>query len=209
MLRRILVAHMSGVPTAVYSQSFSFLAGFFLLMPGATESIAYALLNAVARLLPGWYAADMAGMRCDLLVLEALIESHLPRVHAHAHVLGVPMALMFSGLLSAFFIGSLPADSVVRLFDAIGHDLLRDKDAPFFMLLGVSLAILRKSEPELLESNDLRSFKEAIMSKCNSWYDGDSLIAFAKDEINQIGARLIKLLQAQNKMKIEQLDQLE
>jgi hypothetical protein len=129
MLRSFCVLH----PALGYLQSENFVAAFCLLVMGrADETAAFWAFEAlVTRMLAGYYTCDMAMLRVDCDVLNALLAARLPRVARHLESMGMDMSLFLPRWLLCVFLNCFPADIVVRIWDCV---MLEADQAPRLLL---------------------------------------------------------------------------
>ena len=117
-LRRVLVAFAAHNPHIGYCQSLNFLAGYLLLFFGEEDAFWLMVTLVNTRLPPEYFTDSMMGLHVDLNVLNAVIRTHLPRLHAHLSGLSVDIRpISFPWFLSVF-IKTLPIESTLRVWDS-------------------------------------------------------------------------------------------
>ncbi len=200
-LRRVLRAFVRRVPATGYTQSLNFLAAFLLLQiperggirnsaqVDREEATFWLLCCVVERLLPDYYTSRLTGLQADTRVLEALVAQHptLHRVGANLERLGLSLSLVSTQWLMLGFIGILPTETTLRVWDLLLPLGPR-------VLLAAALAAMRLVEAELLEAE---SFEEAYLLLKNLYrptLDPDVFVRRLCEELRELpNARLCEL----------------
>ncbi|MDP2439487.1 MAG: TBC domain-containing protein, partial [archaeon] len=132
-LGRVLYALARHCPTVGYCQSMNFVCGFLLLL-GDEPEVFWLMDAVVQQLLPNYFSSDMLAIRVDQLVLASLVASALPMLHRHFQGLGFDLGIVSTQWFLGLFIGYLPTETVLRLFDAL---FFRGSSVLFVVALGV------------------------------------------------------------------------
>jgi TBC1 domain family member 8/9 len=120
------------------------------------EEPAFNLLSHISeRIVPGYFQESLAGIKLDQIVMQSLVETHLPKVAAHLQrYMGGCLLVCFEWFM-CFFGRCLPVDIVVRVFDW----LLLDESRALFV---TALAILSIFEEEILRFEAAPSLIETL-----------------------------------------------
>ncbi|KAI1456334.1 RabGAP/TBC [Annulohypoxylon moriforme] len=163
-LRRVLHAFAIYNPRIGYCQSLNFLAGLLLLFV-ETEEQAFWLLNIITRVyLPGTHETSLEGANVDLGVLMSSLRETMPHVWAKigGELDGTdavwpkswkhrrksestrlpPITLCMTAWFMSCFIGTLPIESVLRVWDVFFYEGSKT-------LFRISLAIFKIGEGEI------------------------------------------------------------
>jgi len=129
-LRRVLVAFSLHVPKIGYCQSLNFLAGLLLLF--MSEEKAFWMLYILTHThLPGTHEVNLEGSSVDQWVLMMSVRESLPNIWAKIggdldgsdfdpdSARLPPVTLCTSSWFMSGFIGSLPIESVLRVWDCL------------------------------------------------------------------------------------------
>jgi len=155
----------------------NYVALFLLRETGGCEEWAYNLLTALAEeVVPDYWSPSMISIQADMRVLNALVKRSLPQLHAHFEEIRLPLALFATQWLVSLFSYSLPPPTTCRIYDWLMLD-----GPP--VLLSVTLALLRRAEPDLVATDDLQSCAELLQNQAASAFDGDALVFAAQHEM--------------------------
>ena len=158
-LRRVLHAFSIYNPKIGYCQSLNFLAGLLLLF--MSEEKSFWMLNIITRIyLPGTHEVNLEGANVDLGVLMISIKESMPSVwtkitgelDGSANDLSQtmrlpPITLCTSAWFMACFIGTLPIETVLRVWDSFFYEGSKT-------LFRVALTIFKLGEQEIKAVND-------------------------------------------------------
>jgi len=159
-LRRILSAFALDHPRIGYCQSLNFLAGMLLLF--LPEERAFWLLHIITTdILPGTHEISLEGANVDLWVLMVLLKEGLPAPSWNKLGGGVgegkelrvdsvrlpPISLCTTSWFMSLFIGTLPTESVLRVWDCLFYEGSR-------VLFRVALAVFKLGEEEIRRISD-------------------------------------------------------
>ncbi|KAH7039632.1 rab-GTPase-TBC domain-containing protein [Microdochium trichocladiopsis] len=170
-LRRVLLAFAIYNPRIGYCQSLNFLAGLLLLFV-ENEEQAFWLLNIITRVyLPGTHEVSLEGANVDLAVLMAQIRDTMPAVwnkigseldgteaarpsrslrgkkKADLSTRLPPITLCMTPWFMSCFIGTLPIESALRVWDVFFYEGSRT-------LFRIALTIFKTGEPEIKAVKD-------------------------------------------------------
>ena len=152
-LRRVLCAFAIHHPRIGYCQSLNFLAGLLLLF--LPEEKAFWLLHIITtRYLPGTHDISLEGANVDLWVLMLALKDALPSIwdkiggEVHTSTTRLPpISLCTTSWFMSLFIGTLPIESVLRVWDVLFYEGSRT-------LFRVALGIFRLGESEIRGVSD-------------------------------------------------------
>lgn len=134
-LRRVLVAIAHYQPHIGYCQSLNFLAGLLLLFMNEERAF-WMLVIMIERIIPKVHAANLEGVHTDQGVLMMCIREYIPKLWA---IIGKsydgtvlpddkiltrlpPVTLVTSSWFMSVFVGVLPIESVLRVWDIIWYE---------------------------------------------------------------------------------------
>ncbi|KAL9117680.1 MAG: hypothetical protein Q9187_005782 [Circinaria calcarea] len=152
-LRRVLCAFAVHHPRIGYCQSLNFLAGLLLLF--LPEEKAFWMLHIITTsYLPGTHDISLEGANVDLWVLMLALKEAVPsiwakvggEVNATAQRLP-PVSLCTTSWFMSLFIGTLPIESVLRVWDVLFYEGSKT-------LFRVALAIFKLGETEIRNVSD-------------------------------------------------------
>ena len=152
-LRRVLSAFAVHHPRIGYCQSLNFIAGLLLLF--LPEEKAFWMLHIItASYLPGTHEISLEGANVDLWVLMLALKESLPGIWAkvggevNANTTRLPpISLCTTSWFMSLYIGTLPVESVLRVWDVLFYEGSRT-------LFRVALAIFKLGENEIKNVND-------------------------------------------------------
>ena len=158
-LRRVLRAFAAHNPKVGYCQSLNFLAGLLLLF--LPEEKAFIMLHIITTtILPGTHDVSLEGANVDLWVLMVALKSTQPAIWSKVgssdpgeDTLNMPstklppITLCTTSWFMSLFIGTLPIESVLRVWDVLFYDGART-------LFRVALAIFKLGEKRIAELKD-------------------------------------------------------
>ncbi|OTA55610.1 RabGAP/TBC [Hypoxylon sp. EC38] len=190
-LRRVLRAFAIYNPRIGYCQSLNFLAGLLLLFV-ETEEQAFWLLNIITRVyLPGTHETSLEGANVDLGVLMSSLREAMPNVWAkiggeldgtdvvwtkswkHRHkpesTRLPPITLCMTAWFMSCFIGTLPIESVLRVWDVFFYEGSKT-------LFRIALAIFKIGEGEIRAVGDPMEIFQVVQTIPRRLFDANSLI---------------------------------
>eukprot|EP01062_Namystynia_karyoxenos_P073911 TRINITY_DN70722_c0_g1_i1.p1 TRINITY_DN70722_c0_g1~~TRINITY_DN70722_c0_g1_i1.p1 ORF type:complete len:696 (+),score=264.09 TRINITY_DN70722_c0_g1_i1:108-2090(+) len=182
-LRRVLLAHAQTSPSG-YCQGLNFVAGALLLV--LPEEDAYWVLREISDgecFMQGYYSAGMYNCTLDQRVLRCVIDEELPGLTGHLQSLGISLADLSVRWFLCLFIDAAPIETVHRLWD-------------LFLLLGlpllfrVAVALLRRSAPKLMGTDDISSAILAMRDSTRRLCDPGPLLCAALQEKVTLGRLL-------------------
>ena len=154
-LRRLLRAFAIHSPRIGYCQSLNFIGGLLLLF--LPEEKAFWMLHLITRdYLPGTHEVSLEGANTDLWILMTLLKDHLPSIwnqmdsrdpHAANNTSTAaprlpPVSLCCTSWFMALFIGTVPIESTLRIWDILFYEGPRT-------IFRVALGIFRICGPEI------------------------------------------------------------
>ncbi|KAI1102723.1 RabGAP/TBC [Jackrogersella minutella] len=190
-LRRVLHAFAIYNPKIGYCQSLNFLAGLLLLFV-ENEEQAFWLLNIITRVyLPGTHETSLEGANVDLGVLMNSLRESMPHVWAkiggeldgtdvvwpkswkHRHkpesTRLPPITLCMTAWFMSCFIGTLPIESVLRVWDVFFYEGSKT-------LFRISLAIFKIGESEIRAVADPMEIFQVVQTIPRRFIDANALI---------------------------------
>lgn len=156
-LRRVLQAFAIHRPQIGYCQSLNFIAGLLLLF--LPEEKAFWMLHIITtNYLPGTHEISLEGANVDLWVLMLALKESSPTIWAK---IGVgdedgssihtarlpPVSLCTTSWFMSMFIGTLPIESVLRVWDTVFYEGSK-------ALFRIALAIFKMGEQRIKDVND-------------------------------------------------------
>ena len=156
-LRNVLRAFSLHCPRIGYCQSLNFIAGLLLLF--LPEEKAFWMLHIItSTYLPGTHEISLEGANVDLWVLMTTLKDSLPSIWTKISKgsdnepgsLGVklpPISLCTTSWFMSLFIGTLPIESVLRVWDVLFYEGSRT-------LFRVAIAIFRIGEQKIKAVNE-------------------------------------------------------
>ena len=185
-LRRLLCAFAIDHPRIGYCQSLNFIAGLLLLF--LPEEKAYWMLHIMTtQLLPGTHELSLEGANVDLWVLMLALRQANPGVWAK--VGGdvepnssrlPPISLCTTSWFMSVFIGTLPVESVLRVWDILFYEGSKT-------LFRVALAIFKSGEMQIKSVADPMETFQVVQSLPRRMVDIGGLfeIAFSRGEVGR------------------------
>ena len=137
-------------------------------------------------IVPTYYVKDMSGVKVANKILDTLVQTRLPRLHAHLLSINFPIELFSVPWLCSLFASGFPAETVYRIWDAL---FLGGADTLFFVVL----AFLRLNEKRLLEASTMMLCNQAIRTASEECYDGETLMEVALHEFNAVSDQMSRL----------------
>jgi hypothetical protein len=188
VLREILLAAAAENPVVGYCQSMNLIAAHFLLQPGMLgrpEAVCWQLVAVCREVAPGYHTPDMAGVRCDLLVLNDLLGSALPDVKQQLGRLAIPVDLVaMEWLIGLFCTTGLPRHTLYRLWDLV-----------FFhgsaVLVAMSLVCLGALETIRIET--MEDVTGPLRTMLERLYDAEALASAVANTLTEQCARIDEL----------------
>ena len=179
-LRRVLRAFALHSPRIGYCQSLNFIAGLLLLF--LPEEKAFWMLHIIATVyLPGTHEVSLEGANIDLWVLMVALKSTMPTIWGKVCAAGTPgdelvgnarlppISLCTTSWFMSLFIGTLPIESVLRVWDCLFYEGSR-------VLFRVALTIFRLGEQRINEVNDSMELFQVVQALPKDLLDAGSLI---------------------------------
>ncbi|KAK9257427.1 hypothetical protein V1507DRAFT_447194 [Lipomyces tetrasporus] len=155
-LRRVLLAFSLYVPKTGYCQSLNFVAGFLLLFM-EEERAFWMLVIITQKYLPGMHEINLEGANIDQGVLMMCVKESLPTVwnkigagldglhHDDMITRLPPITLCTAAWFMSGYIGVLPIESVVRVWDSFIYD-----DSKVFFRIALTIFKLGESQVDSL-----------------------------------------------------------
>eukprot|EP00898_Chlorokybus_atmophyticus_P006133 jgi/Chlat1/6520/Chrsp45S06071 len=199
-LRRVLMAYARHNQDTGYCQGMNFLAAALLLL--FNEEEAFWMLDAlVDEYLSGYFLPDMV----DNLVLSSLLYDYLPSLAARFEALGVNVAHVTGGWFLTAFVGALPWETTLRVWDEVLFQ--KSGRATFFKVI---LALIQSQADALLTARDFADTIERIQSMAAGAFDSTQLMQIACTDFNGLTTTRIDELRAihrpQLRMRAEALE---
>ena len=166
-LRRVLRAFALEHPAIGYCQSLNFIAALLLLF--LSEEKAFWMLHIITTLyLPGTHEISLEGANVDLWVLAVALKNNHPAVWAKVGGKGLtdddgkksrlpPISLCTTSWFMGLFIGTLPIESVLRVWDVLFYDGPKT-------LFRSALAIFKIGEPQIKSVVDSMELFQLVQS---------------------------------------------
>ncbi|KAL8716379.1 MAG: hypothetical protein Q9220_000286 [cf. Caloplaca sp. 1 TL-2023] len=166
-LRRVLQAFATYRPQIGYCQSLNFLAGLLLLF--LPEEKTFWMLHIITtEYLPGTHEISLEGANIDLWVLMSALKESNPTIWAKIGVGGEdaenvhnarlpPISLCTTSWFMSLFIGTLPIESVLRVWDILFYEGSKT-------LFRIALAIFKLGEQRIKEVNDSMELFQVVQA---------------------------------------------
>ncbi|KAI4114082.1 MAG: hypothetical protein LQ345_005079 [Seirophora villosa] len=181
-LRRVLQAFAVYRPQIGYCQSLNFLAGLLLLF--LPEEHSFWMLNVITTdYLPGTHEISLEGANVDLWVLMLALKESSPSIWAKVGVgdedVGSihtarlpPISLCTTSWFMSMFIGTLPIESVLRVWDVVFYE-------GSMILFRIALAIFKMGEQRIKAVNDSMELFQVVQSYPRGILDIGTLMGLA------------------------------
>ncbi|KAL8939835.1 MAG: hypothetical protein Q9211_002563 [Gyalolechia sp. 1 TL-2023] len=166
-LRRVLQAFAIHRPQIGYCQSLNFIAGLLLLL--LPEDKAFWMVHIITTdYLPGTHETSLEGANVDLWVLMLALKESSPSIWAK---IGVgdedgssihtarlpPVSLCTTSWFMSMFIGTLPIESVLRVWDVVFYEGSKT-------LFRIALAIFKMGEQRIKDVNDSMELFQVVQA---------------------------------------------
>ncbi|OAX84551.1 hypothetical protein ACJ72_01070 [Emergomyces africanus] len=183
-LRRVLYAFAAHNPKIGYTQSLNFIAGMLLLF--LPEEKAFWMLDIItSSYLPGTHEISLEGANIDLWILMVVLKDTMPAIYTkvasttpttpkskpppiNTKTRLPDITLGLTSWLMSLFIGSLPLETTLRVWDVFFYEGSRT----FFR---VALAIFKSSEKEILDLSDPMEIFQVVQSAPKKLIDASAL----------------------------------
>lgn len=181
-LRRVLQAFAIYRPQIGYCQSLNFLAGLLLLF--LPEEKTFWMLHIITTdHLPGTHELSLEGANIDLWVLMFALKESSPSIWAKVGVGGEdvgsmqaarlpPISLCTTSWFMSMFIGTLPIESVLRVWDVVFYEGSK-------MLFRIALAIFKMGEQRIKGVNDSMELFQVVQALPRGMLDIGVLMGLA------------------------------
>ena len=180
-LRHVLRAFSLHAPKIGYCQSLNFIAGLLLLF--LPEEKAFWMLHIITtEYLPGTHEVSLEGANVDLWVLMSALKESFPGIWTSvtsgedgAGTLGTklpPISLCTTSWFMSLFIGTLPVESVLRVWDVLFYEGSRT-------LFRIALAIFKTGEQRIRSVSDSMEMFQVVQSLPRGLLDVGSLMNVA------------------------------
>ncbi|KAL8736385.1 MAG: hypothetical protein Q9181_002437 [Wetmoreana brouardii] len=181
-LRRVLRAFAVYRPQIGYCQSLNFLAGLLLLF--LPEEKTFWMLHIITTdHLPGTHELSLEGANVDLWVLMFALKESSPSIWAKVGVGGEdvgnmhaarlpPISLCTTSWFMSMFIGTLPIESVLRVWDVIFYEGSK-------MLFRIALAIFKMGEQRIRDVYDSMELFQVVQALPRGILDIGALMGLA------------------------------
>ncbi|KAF8541301.1 rab-GTPase-TBC domain-containing protein [Trichophaea hybrida] len=179
-LRRVLTAFASYVPKIGYCQSLNFLAGLLLLfMP--EEKTFWMLYILTHTHLPGTHELNLEGSSVDQWVLMSSVRDSLPQIWAKIgggldgsevelnSTKLPPVTLCTSSWFMSGFIGSLPIETTLRVWDCLFYEGSKT-------LFRIALTVFKTGESQIRSVHDPMEIFQVVQTIPRSLIDAGALI---------------------------------
>ena len=179
-LRRVLRAFAFHSPRIGYCQSLNFLTGLLLLF--LPEEKAFWMLHIITTVnLPGTHEISLEGANVDLWVLMIALKSSMPSIWTKVGAAGTPadgldnsarlppISLCTTSWFMSLFIGTLPIESVLRVWDVLFYEGSRT-------LFRVALTIFKLGEQRIKKVGDSMELFQVVQSLPREMLDASALM---------------------------------
>ena len=179
-LRRVLRAYALHNPRIGYCQSLNFLAGLLLLF--LREEKAFWMLHIITTIyLPGTHELSLEGTNVDLWILMVALKSTLPHIWAKVGAAGgssddingsarlPPISLCTTSWFMSLFIGTLPIETVLRVWDMLFYEGSRT-------LFRVALTIFKLGEQRIKDVSDPMELFQVVQGLPRGMLDAGAFV---------------------------------
>ncbi|KAI9883211.1 MAG: hypothetical protein M1823_005022 [Watsoniomyces obsoletus] len=181
-LRRVLQAFSINNPKIGYCQSLNFLVGMLLLF--MDEEKAFWMVTIITRTyLPGTHEVNLEGANVDLAVLMMSIRDSMPGIwgkiggeldgsssgEAPSVTRLPPVFLCTTAWFMSCFIGTLPTETVLRVWDAFFYEGSKT-------IFRIALAIFKVGEPKIRAVNDPMEIFQVVQTIPRCLIDANALM---------------------------------
>ena len=180
-LRQVLRAYALHNPRIGYCQSLNFLAGLLLLF--LPEEKAFWMLHVITTIyLPGTHELSLEGTNVDLWILMVALKSALPHIWTKVGAAEVPgddingsarlppISLCTTSWFMSLFIGTLPIETVLRVWDVLFYEGSRT-------LFRVALTIFKLGEQRIKDVSDPMELFQVVQSLPRGMLDAGAFMA--------------------------------
>ena len=180
-LRHVLRAYALHNPRIGYCQSLNFLAGLLLLF--LSEEKAFWMLHIITTVyLPGTHELSLEGTNVDLWILMVALKSTLPHIWTKVGAAGgsgddiggssrlPPISLCTTSWFMSLFIGTLPIETVLRVWDVLFYEGSRT-------LFRVALTIFKLGEQRIKDVSDPMELFQVVQGLPKGMLDAGTLMA--------------------------------
>ncbi|CAK4141322.1 unnamed protein product [Aphanomyces euteiches] len=188
-LERVLLAFTVHMPDVGYCQSMNFIAARLLVVLPEEQTF-WVLVILCGQKFSKYYLRTLQGVHVDGSVLEALMQSRLPRLIHHCHLLDTPVEILAAQWFLPLFCQTFPASTTFRLLDCI---LVHDSSVVFALVL----AHLRLASPGLLKTKDYMAFTNSLRQLEAGLYDVEHLLEMAAKEFHSLHVAVHQLRETQ------------
>ncbi|MCJ1451985.1 hypothetical protein MMC28_002325 [Mycoblastus sanguinarius] len=179
-LRRVLRAFALHSPKIGYCQSLNFLTGLLLLF--LPEEKTFWMLHIITTVyLPGTHEISLEGANIDLWVLMVALKSTMPQIWAKVGAAGPagddlhgtarlpPISLCTTSWFMSLFIGTLPIESVLRVWDVLFYEGSKT-------LFRVALTIFKLGEQRIKDVSDPMELFQVVQGLPRGMLDAGALM---------------------------------
>ena len=180
-LRHVLRAYALHNPRIGYCQSLNFLAGLLLLF--LPEEKAFCMLHIITTVyLPGTHELSLEGTNVDLWILMVALKSILPQIWTkvgsadgsgddiNGSARLPPISLCTTSWFMSLFIGTLPIETVLRVWDVLFYEGSRT-------LFRVALTIFKLGEQRIKDVSDPMELFQVVQSLPRGMLDAGAFMA--------------------------------
>eukprot|EP01094_Clydonella_sp_ATCC50884_P018295 TRINITY_DN3369_c0_g1_i11.p1 TRINITY_DN3369_c0_g1~~TRINITY_DN3369_c0_g1_i11.p1 ORF type:complete len:534 (-),score=116.01 TRINITY_DN3369_c0_g1_i11:1202-2803(-) len=191
-LRNVLIAFSRSNSFVGYCQSMNFISAFLLLFV-LEEDAFWLLTKLINDIIPHYFSPQLLGVRADQEVLRALVEMRFPALYSHLSELGFMLHFITIQWFMCLFIGILPSEVTVRVFDCLfveGPEIL----------FGVALYVLGERKAELYQCESYCEAFAIFRGIGAGMCDGDAVVKGAYEELKNLEKQDIDLLAIRQQM---------
>jgi hypothetical protein len=200
-LSRVLFAFAHHNPTVGYCQGMNYVVALLLVALGHDEEAAFWVLVSLIDddrgiLYQDMYAKDLSGCHVEMRSLKELVALKLPRLATHLEELHCDMSIVATDWFLCLFCTSLPAETAIRVWDALLHEGTK-------VLFRVGLALLKMNEPLLLVADNPGDLLRVARNAAADEFDRDELMRVAFDGLGSLPMEKIKGFRDTNQRKVD------
>ncbi|GAB0090597.1 growth hormone-regulated TBC protein 1 [Sergentomyia squamirostris] len=147
-LFNILVAYAHYNKDVGYCQGLNYIAGLLLIVTKDEEGTFWLLKHIVEHIASDYHTKTMRGLITDIGVLNEMLKTRVPEVHAHCKLLGLPWAVIVTKWFICLFAEVLPTETVLRIWDCLFSE-------GYKILFRVSVTLIVRHRDSLMATGDI------------------------------------------------------
>ncbi|GFR46810.1 hypothetical protein Agub_g8444 [Astrephomene gubernaculifera] len=198
-LTRVLQAYSMHNDRVGYVRAMNSIVGLMLVSLNRNEEAAFWLLAALVEdiLHPGTYSRNLEGCQVEMRALSELVASKLPVLAAHFASLDFQISMLATDWYLGLYSTSLPAETVMRVWDALFFEGPK-------ILFRVALALLTVYEQPMLTVKDAGELMLRMRRAASTMHQRDVLMNRAFEAIGSLPMATIERIREQKQREVEE-----